>query len=454
MAQTNTIETKTMKSTSTKTASLRPLLSIKADDQGNLPDKLEVLQTGMWDAPYHGMFMIAPEDLQQYIQNFNADVRPSSSTKGLPIDLDHDAGAAAGWMTALSALPNDQGGWSLWADVSWTDLGKTVLTGGQYAFFSPEFCPEGYLDPEGEDESLDNVLIGGGLTNRPLFKDLQPVMASDASGKSSGLKNQFNKMFISAKEDVVPTLDEVRVKDPATLEDAEKKLLADHQEELSQDERDKFSDALASNSSSDSNTNDNGGDGADGGDADGAGDGDANGSGDQNTNTNKEDASVSAKDKSGQTVTISASELESLKAGAALGVSANEKLVRKEAEDHINGKVFSATDGFKFPQDMKSDLVGLYVSANDEQKKTLDKLFDSATPIKTADEMRKQGDGGEFSAGSAYVALKDKAEAIVTASDGKTDFTEAMMQARGANPELAAAYDAEYQAGKPQVASR
>ncbi len=100
-----------MNNTLTKTASLRPLLTIKADDSGSLPSKIEVLQTGMWDAPYHGMFMVTPEDLQQYIQNFSANVRPSSSTKGLPIDLDHDAGAAAGWMTALNALPNDQGGW-------------------------------------------------------------------------------------------------------------------------------------------------------------------------------------------------------------------------------------------------------------------------------------------------------------------------------------------------------
>lgn len=446
-----------MKSTSIKPASLRPLLSIKADDDGALPSKLEVLQTGMWDAPYHGMFMIAPEDLQQYIQNFNADVRPSSSTKGLPIDLDHDAGAAAGWMTALSALPNDQGGWSLWADVTWTDLGQQVLTGGQYAFFSPEFCPEGYIDPEGEAEPLNNVLIGGGLTNRPLFKDLQPVMASDASGKSSGLKtSQFKKMFISAKEDVVPTLDEVRVKDPATLNTEEKQLLADHREELSQDERDKFSDALGSNS----NENANNGDGADGagaGEGEGSGsdggEGEGAGEGDENTNSNTEAAPVAANDKNGKSVTISASELDSLQKAAAQGVSANEKLIRKEAEDHITSKAFNASDGFKFPQDLKADLVGLYVSASEDQKKTIDKLLDATTPIKSASDMDAKGSGSEFTEGSAYVALSEKTAEIMKAND-KLDFTTAMLEARKQNPELADSYDKEYQAGKPQLASR
>lgn len=437
-----------MKSTITKTASLRPLLSIKADDNGELPSKLEVLQTGMWDAPYHGCFMITPEDLQQYIQNFNADVRPSSSSKGLPIDLDHDTGAAAGWMTGLSALPNDQGGWSLWADVSWTPMGQQKLLDGEYAFFSPEFCPEGYVDPEGEEDACDNVLIGGGLTNRPLFKDLQPVMASDATGKSSGLKSQFNKMFIKAKEDVVPTLDEVRVKDVASLTAEDKAVLAEHKEELSQDEQDKFSDAL-SNSNEDQNADDNNDDGGDGGDA-GAADDDGANSDDQNTNNNEEDASVSAKDKSGM-VTISASELKSLKEGAALGVSANEKLVRKEAEDHINSKVYSASEGFKAPADLKDELVTLYVGADDKQKETLDKLFDGAKPIMSSEEMSAQGNDGDFNVGTASAELTKKADEVVAASDNKTTFPDALVQVRRENPELAKMADEGYEAGKPKL---
>lgn len=442
-----------MKSTISKPSSIRPLLTIKADDSGSLPSKIEVLQTGMWEAPYHGDFMITPQDLQEYIQNFEADVRPSSSKEGLPIDLDHDAGEAAGWMTGLSALPNDQGGWSLWADVSWTPMGQEKLAGGQYKFFSPEFCPEGYIDPEGEDDPCDNVLIGGGLTNRPLFKDLQPLTANDASGKSSGLKSQFKQMFLSAKENVVPTLDEVRVKDVASLSAEEKQLLAEHQEELSQDERDKFASALTGDTNTETNNDEQANE--DGGEENSNTESEAENSGDgeTNTNNNTEDTTVSANDKSGQ-VTISASELESLKQAAAQGVSANEKLVRKEAEDHINGKVYSASEGFKFPQDLKNDLVDLYVSASDKQKETLDKVFESATPIKKADEMGAQGSGQEFDSGSAYTALKDKAEEIVKASDGKKDFTAAMLEARQANPELASAYDEEYQAGKPQLATR
>lgn len=437
-----------MKSTAIKPASLRPLLSIKADDSGALPDKIEVLQTGMWDAPYHGMFMITPEDLQEYIQNFNADVRPSSSSKGLPIDLDHDAGAAAGWMTGLSALPNDQGGWSLWADVSWTDLGQEKLLGGQYAFFSPEFCPEGYIDPEGEDEPLNNVLIGGGLTNRPLFKDLTPVMANDASGKSSGLKSQFKKMFISAKEDVVPTLDEVRIKEAADLSEDEKAVIREHKAELSADEQTKFEALLADDGSSDQNADDANDDNGDAGDG-GSDGGDGGDGGDQNTNNNDGGQPVSGTDK---TVTVSASELKKLQDMAEQGVSASEQLKRMAVEKEVESKVFSASDGFKAPAEMKDGIVDLYMKADESGKKTLDKLFESAKPIKTADEMNKQGDGGEFDSGSAATELRKKADDL--SKEKNIGFSDALLQVRQENPELAKMADESYEAGKPKLATK
>lgn len=252
----------------------------------------------------------------------------------------------------------------------------------------------------------------------------------------------------------MPTLDEVRIKDAASLTDEEKQLLADNKDELSADEQSKF--GLAGTNEN-TNTEENGDGAGEGGEGEGSGseaggEGEGSGEGAENTNTNTEDANVSAKDKSGQ-VTISASELESLQKAAAQGVSANEKLIRKEAEDHINSKVYSASDGFKAPADLKSELVGLYVSASDEQKKTLDKVFDAMQPIKSADEMGPNGSGSEFTEGSAYVALSEKTAEIMKADD-KLDFTSAMLEARKQNPELADSYDKEYQAGKPQLATR
>lgn len=431
----------TAKKATSKIASFRPLLTVKADDSGAMPPKMEVLQTGMWDAPYHGQFMISPDDLQEYVQHFNDDVRPSSSSQGLPIDLDHDAGEAAGWMTGLSVAPNELGGWSLWADVDWTPMGQEKLANGQYKFFSPEFCPEGYIDPEGDDEACDNVLIGGGLTNRPLFKDLQPIMASDASGKSSGLKQEFNKIFINAKEGGMPTLDEVRVKDVDTLTDEDRQVLADNKADLSADELAKFS--LEGSDESSNEGTDEGDEGQDE-----SQDGDES----SETTTKKEEATVAADDKT--TVTISASELDSLKAAAAQGVSAHEKLVHKEAEDHIKSLCFNERTGFKFQADMQDDIVDLYVGASDKQKATLDKLFEAAQPIKSADDMSAKGSSqDQVGAGEAYKALADKTAEIQKA-DEKITYADALVQARRENPELAAAFDQEYEAGKPKVQER
>lgn len=428
---------------------LKPLISIKCDDEGNPPKQLEVLRTGMWEAPYHGDFMITPQDIQEYIDHFMADVRPSSSTEGLPIDQDHDAGAAAGWMKTLRSQANDAGGLSLWADVSWTAMGKQKIADEEYKFFSPEFVPVGYIDPEGIADDCDNVLIGGGLTNRPLFKDLQAVTASDSTRKASG---PFSKMYIKAKETIVPNLDEVRVKDLATLSPEEKQLLADNKDQLSADEQKKFE-------LSGDNTNPNpetpSGDGGtpDGGDGGGSADTPAGEGADAPaTPAATPAAPVAGSDKN---VVISASELKDLKDAAAKGISAHDQLERKKADDHITGLCFDERKGFKFASDLKPELVSLYISADEKQKATLDKLFESASPIMAADQMGARGSGQDADVKAAATQITAKAEEIVKADEsGRTSFSEALLQVRRDNPELTAAADAEYQSGKPQLASR
>jgi hypothetical protein len=212
------------------------MIPITADESGKLPAEIEILQTGMWDAPYHGQFMVTSEDLSQYVDNFNADVRPSSSVTGLPIDEEHDGQAALGWMKNLEVRANSRGGDSLWAKTNWTSLGKEKLLGGIYKFFSPEFVPKGYIDPEGKHEACDNVLIGGGLTNRPLFKGLTPVMASDGTAQQQASEAEDDKLYISVKEQPVE-LEDIRKKPATDLTDEERKVLADNQEQLTDEEK-------------------------------------------------------------------------------------------------------------------------------------------------------------------------------------------------------------------------
>lgn len=223
----------------------RTRIAIKATDAGAAPTEIELLRTGMWDTPYHGMFMVTPDDLRQYVENFKNDVRPSSSTEGLPIDREHESDdGAAGWIMDLEVRANGDGE-SLWGTkINWTPKAEQEIVDGEFKFFSPEFCPDYYEDPEEYGAFFENVLIGGGITNRPLFKDLKPLMASDSAGDStSGLtrSKQLDTIYIKAGEKSMLVLEEVRKLEASALDADQKKFLEDHKAELTADERTKFS---------------------------------------------------------------------------------------------------------------------------------------------------------------------------------------------------------------------
>lgn len=384
-------------------------LLIRADDSGQLPSEIEILQTGMWDAPYHGMFMVTRDDLSQYVLNYNSDVRPNSSTSGLPIDAEHDTdGGAYGWLKSLYIVDNPDGTASLWAKTEWTSLGVTALSGGIYKFFSPEFCPDGYQDPEGFAEDCDNVLLGGGLTNRPLFKNLTPVMASDGSKKAG----DESKIYIDVKETkLMPTLDEVRVKDAATLSADEKQFLTDNKTELSADELTKFGFEVEA----------------------------------PVVEPVVEPVvvapiatPVAASDKTA--VTISASELTALKEQAAQGVLANSKLMASEATAEIEGLAFTASDGIKFKMDQKSSVVDFYISCSDKQRKAFVDIIKEMPAAVSASSFVASGSRDDAASdGQAYSQLKVEADKLM-ASDKTLTFDKALVQASDANPELAKAY--------------
>lgn len=429
---------------------LSKLITIAANDAGDLPEEIEVLMTGMWDAPYHGVFMITPQDLQQYVDNFNSDVRASSSTIGLPIDYEHDAdGGAAGWITGLRiAAASDptlaaQGTQSLWASVTWTPPGAEAVQGGVYKFISPEFCPEAYVDPEGQLEPLDNVFIGAGLTNRPLLKGLQPVSASERSqnvmDSATETSNTNDKLFINIKKanqenkgERQVDLSQILSKNAADLSDTEKQYLADHKDELSADEVAKF-DLDGSAGSTEDNTSE-----------------------DENTNTNVTEDEETTVNTTAQTavaasdkVVLSKSELDSLKASAAAGELAHQKIMRSEAASHIDSLCFNEKEGVRVKTDLRDATIDLYVSMNDKQQKAFDKLMEGVTPI--VDRLQFSSTGSSADPGleqnSAYQTVKTKADELVKAGTVNT-FSEGVVQVLASDKNLNAAYEKEVYGGK------
>lgn len=216
----------------------RTVHGIKADQNGALPTEIEVLKAGVWRTPYHGDFMITSEDLDEYVENFKNGIGLVENI-GAPVDFSHENDKlAAAWITELYVL-ND----TLMGKIEWTTAGTDAVSGGNYKCFSPEFYPKGrggWQNPEDYDDFIENVLVGGGLTNKPLFKGLAPVRAS-ASSNGGNVEDINNVIYIKASEkENTMELATVRAKSAEELTEAEKDFLAQNKAELNAEEQVKF----------------------------------------------------------------------------------------------------------------------------------------------------------------------------------------------------------------------
>lgn len=104
----------------------------------------------------------------------------------IALDADHAAARgdtrATGWIESLE-LRDPAGGDAqqagLWGLIRWTPYGARLLKDQEYRYFSPEFGP--WTDPE-NGEKYDDVLIGGGLTNRPFLKCMEAIALAGDGG--------------------------------------------------------------------------------------------------------------------------------------------------------------------------------------------------------------------------------------------------------------------------------
>lgn len=403
--------------------------SVKADDAGNVvPTEIEILQTGDWNTPNHGRFSVSASDLDEYVNNFNSGVR-----KGVPIDLEHKTdGGAVGWVKSLARK-----GESLFANVEWTKAGAQLIGDRAYRFFSPEFAPSGYKDPEGKLAADRNVLLGGALTNRPLFKNLQAISANDKS--TSGLTGSKEAYIIYAEEgEKKLQLDEIRKLDPAALTDEQKSFLETHKAELSLAEVKAFSLEANAEAVAKAAADKEAVDAKAKADADAA----------VAAEAAKEAELVAASEKG--TVSISASDLANLKKAANQGKMAYAELESVKASDKVKSWI-SASDGSKFKPGAVDAVSSFYLGLTDAQRTTFEKDVVeniATTGVVTAGEIGAT-DTGEL--GNAGATLDAKAEEIVKASDGSIKYAQALKKARMDNPQLSKAYEAELRPTNAEV---
>lgn len=199
--------------------------------------EIHIVPTGKWMHWSGSEFEITPDTVKGIIQAFRDGVR-----KDIPITAGHDNGMSGGELPAVGWFKGliDRGVKGLYGVVEWTEEGKRLLRDRAFKYFSAELAFD-YNDLE-TGIKADAVLVGGALTNKPFFKqlDLDPVAAfSDAQKKSlitsfsvPQIINQFNENIMDLKTIVAKKVEE--------LTPEEKAFVVEHKAELSVEEAKAF----------------------------------------------------------------------------------------------------------------------------------------------------------------------------------------------------------------------
>jgi len=211
-------------------------------DVDDYRSKIEIMRVGKWDHPLYGEFEITPERLSRFVINFENGVR-----KAIAIDVEHKSDeGAVGWINNLTVDDNDNPQ-VLFAEVEWTTEGLSLIRGKKYRFFSPEFADE-YEDAASGKEYKD-VLIGGAITNRPFFQELEEIVLSEKIDKSkkmiNGKKGGERKMALKREELKAKLLEDPEFV-PADEDEVDEDVLAEVKKEIAteakKDEEDEGSD--------------------------------------------------------------------------------------------------------------------------------------------------------------------------------------------------------------------
>ena len=202
------------------------LVHIEADASGNPPTAIHLLSIGHWHTPWHGAFEHTAEDLAAMVTNFQGGVGLVANPKKpgvfeAPINYDHEHRKAAAWITDLFTENN---GTELWGHTRWTKAGAQALRDEEYKYISPEWNPRDWPweDPEQEGVYVDNVLTAAALTNEPLFKKLQPIMASAHGPDGVKVNNEGGDMDLAT----------ILAKKADERTDDEKAFVLEHKAEL------------------------------------------------------------------------------------------------------------------------------------------------------------------------------------------------------------------------------
>lgn len=401
------------------------LTRLEFNEDGKPRDDIMLLPTGVWNSPTHGHFTITEETLDNAIYNFQ------NFRKDVDINISHfpDDGAG-GWFTELYKA-SEEGKTVLRAKVEWTKKGLELLKDKVFKFISPEFDFI-HVDPQTGAEYKD-VLVGAGLTNRPFFRQMPAVVASETGGLTL---NEKSVLYFS---DTVMNLEQLLSKPSEELTEEEVTFIRENEEELTDEQRESLSEVLADDQddNQDNNQDDNQDDNQDA-------DQDDNQDTDNDDSGDAEDIEASEK-----TVTIKASELKQLQNDAKQGSLAFKALDREKVSKQIESFTFSESNktGVLTPA-IKAKATNFMVKLSADMRKEFAEVLKGLKKVSNTDLFDEKGNNHDNSDGganslTASERASNMAEELVKEGKAK-DFNEALDKVLSENAELAQGIQEEY----------
>jgi hypothetical protein len=142
---------------------------------------IEALPARTYHTDAYGDVPITLSKLEEMVQNFKDGIRGQEIATDFEHGLDRAKGyKASGWYRDFDIRPSsaDARVPSLYARIELTEEAKAEIKDNQWKYFSLDW-DDAYSDSEMKDDSIPNVIVGGGFTNRPVAKHTMPINFSE-----------------------------------------------------------------------------------------------------------------------------------------------------------------------------------------------------------------------------------------------------------------------------------
>lgn len=175
---------------------------------GDIVD-IQIMRTGEWNHQLYGKVKVTANTIEDVVNNFKTRERGID----LAVDENHEPNhRALAWFKELYTKGRD----ALYASLELTKEGADLLSKGSYKYFSPEIMFKHIDEETGEQKS--NLLIGGAFTNRPFFKNMESLMASEVAVDHQNT-NLHLSLTTSAMKEVLNLIDSFNEKEAISIEE-------------------------------------------------------------------------------------------------------------------------------------------------------------------------------------------------------------------------------------------